>query len=119
MAVECSFVAMYKEGCEHPSYGSYLSFSKHHRIMNVTVELFGIPRARAGVATTTATGASLGDVLADLARRFPDLAETCIDDRRLKPGTMASLAGDRFVTDPDTRLEEGACLLILSADAGG
>jgi len=87
--------------------------------MNVTVELFGIPRARAGVATTMAAGDSLGDVLVDLAQRFPALAETCFNNRTLKPGYLANLAGDRFVTDPDTPLEEGTCLLILSADAGG
>ncbi len=43
--------------------------------MQVAVELFGIPRARAGVARTTADGRCLGDVLAELAERFPALAE--------------------------------------------
>ena len=87
--------------------------------MPVNVELFGIPRARAGITTTTATGRCLGDVLADLATRFPELAATCIDGRRLRPGFTANLDGQRFITDPDTRLKDGDRLLLLSLDAGG
>ena len=87
--------------------------------MQVAVELFGIPRERAGVARTTATGACLGDVLADLAVRYPSLAMSCIDGRRLRPGFTANLGGDRFVTAPDTLLAAGDSVLILSVDAGG
>lgn len=87
--------------------------------MQVAVELFGIPRARAGVAQTTATGHCLGDVLADLAARFPELATTCIDGRSLRPNFTANLGGQRFVTAPDTPLAEGDTVLLLSIDAGG
>ncbi|NOZ40875.1 MAG: MoaD/ThiS family protein [Planctomycetes bacterium] len=87
--------------------------------MLIQVELFGIPRARAGVEKTTASGDCLGDVLADLATRFPDLAETCIEDRHLRTGYTANLCGERFVTDPETTLREGDLLLLLNLDAGG
>jgi len=87
--------------------------------MLIQVELFGIPRARAGVEKTTASGDCLGDVLADLATRFPDLAETCIEDRHLRTGYTANLCGERFVTDPETALREGDLLLLLNLDAGG
>lgn len=87
--------------------------------MQVPVELFGIARARAGVAQTTAQGDCLGDVLADLARRFPALAETCIDGRRLRPSFTANLGGQRFVTAPETPLTDGETVLVLSMDAGG
>lgn len=87
--------------------------------MSITVELFGIPRARAGVDRTTSSGSCLGDVLADLASRFPALAEACIDGRRLRPGFTANLAGQRFVTAPETPLTDGDTVLILSLDAGG
>lgn len=87
--------------------------------MQVVVELFGIARARAGVSQTTATGECLGDVLADLASRFPSLAETCIAGRHLRPGFMANLGGKRFVTAQDTPLAEGDALLLLPVDAGG
>ena len=87
--------------------------------MQVDVELFGIPRQRAGLSRTTATGESLGDVLADLAARFPALATACIDGRQLRPGFTANLGGDRFVTDPETMLHNADSVLLLSVDAGG
>lgn len=87
--------------------------------MQVAVELFGIARARAGVAKTTSAGQSLGDVLADLANRFPQLAETCIAGRGLKPGFTANLSGQRFVTDQTTLLAEGDTVLLMNLDAGG
>ena len=87
--------------------------------MEIQVELFGIPRARAGVEKTTANGASLGDVLVDLAERFPNLADTCITGRELRSGYTANLRGERFVSDPNTALTSGDWLLLLNLDAGG
>lgn len=87
--------------------------------MRVTIELFGIARARAGTAATTAEGDCLGDVLADLAARYPALAETCIDGRNFRSGFTANLGGRRFVTAPETPLCDGDSVLLLSLDAGG
>ncbi|MCH2114203.1 MAG: MoaD/ThiS family protein [Pirellulales bacterium] len=87
--------------------------------MEVHVELFGIPRARAGVAKTIVHGDRLGDVLADLAQKFPGLAETCIDGRRLRPGYTVNLRGEQFVTDSETKLNSGDTILLLTLDAGG
>jgi molybdopterin converting factor small subunit len=87
--------------------------------MAIRIEFYGIPRARAGVAETTAVGARLGDVLADLEARFPGLADGCIENGRLRPGFMANLDGRQFTTDPDCDLTEFKSVLILSADAGG
>jgi molybdopterin converting factor small subunit len=87
--------------------------------MQIAVELFGIPRARAGIAKTVATGSNLGDVLADLGSRFPLLAESCIDGRSLRPGFIANLGAERFVSAPETPLRDGDTVLLLSLDAGG
>lgn len=87
--------------------------------MLVHVELFGIPRARAGVEKTTSQGQQLGDVLEDLAARFPDLARACIDGRELRTGYTANVRGERFVTDPETTLHDGDTVLLLTLDAGG
>ena len=87
--------------------------------MSVQVEFFGIPRARAGVPTACSDGSSLGEVLGDLAQRFPQLAEACIDGRQLRPGYTANLEGSTFVTDPETPLRDGDRILLLSIDAGG
>ena len=87
--------------------------------MQVTVELFGIPRARAGLSHTFAEGDNLGDVLADLAKKFPPLAETCVDGRSLRPGFIVNLGAECFVSSPETPLSEGDTVLLLSLDAGG
>jgi len=87
--------------------------------MQVTVELFGIPRARAGVSAMVAHGADLGDVFEDLAVRLPSLGAMCISGRNLKPGYTANLRGEQFVTDPATEIREGDVILLLSLDAGG
>ena len=87
--------------------------------MQVLVEFFGIPRARAGVAQAKADGSNLGDVVEVLAHRFPKLGEACFDGRTLKPGYTANLRGEKFLTDPTTPVSEGDVILILSLDAGG
>ena len=86
---------------------------------NVHLNRLGVARVAAGIAQTTAEGECLGDVLADLAAKFPSLAETCIEGRRLRPDFTANLGGERFVSSPDTPLVEGDTVLLLSLDAGG
>jgi molybdopterin converting factor small subunit len=87
--------------------------------MQIEVELFGIPRSRAGVERTVAVGDCLGAVLLDLSGRFPALAAACIEGRRLRPGFTANLKGERFATSPDTPLQHGDTILLMSLDAGG
>jgi molybdopterin converting factor small subunit len=87
--------------------------------MQVAVEFFGIPRARAGTASAMAQGTNLGDVLADLVRQFPSLGETCVDGRELRAGYIANLGAERFVTSSETPLREGDTVLLMSLDAGG
>ena len=87
--------------------------------MQVEVELFGIPRARAGTERTQATGDCLGDLLVDLAAKFPALGAACIEGRCLRSSFVANLGGRRFVTAPETPLAEGETVLLLSIDAGG
>lgn len=87
--------------------------------MEIKVELFGIARERAGVSDTTARGRCLGDILGDLSQRFPRLASTCLDGRRLRAGYTANISGQRFETNPDTELGPDDFVLLLSVDAGG
>ncbi len=89
------------------------------RPLQVTVELFGIPRLRAGVSQSVADGSTLGEILLDLSRRFPSLGKSCIEGCNLKAGYIANLRGERFVTDPETELNEGDIVLLMSLDAGG
>ncbi len=91
----------------------------YHEPMPITVELFGIPRARAGMAKVTVHGKCLGEALVDLATHCPELAPSCLDGQNLRPGYTANLRGERFVTDPETPLTEGDTLLLMALDAGG
>jgi len=92
-------------------------------VMNIKVEFYGVVRQRTGTAKAsveTATAETrLRDVLGELADRFPALRGECIVGQRLGNGYIANINGSRFVSDPDTALNDGDELMILSADAGG
>jgi molybdopterin converting factor small subunit len=82
------------------------------------VEFFGIPRERAGISELEVQAATLGQLFGTLSARIPSLGEF-ISTAGLHPAFVASLNGDRFVSDPKTPLGHDDCVLILSADAGG
>jgi len=82
------------------------------------VEFLGIPRERAGISETEVDAATLGQLLATLAVRFPALRELIVTDR-LASSIAANLNGDAFVSDPNTSLTANDRLLLLSADVGG
>ncbi|MCL6504850.1 MAG: MoaD/ThiS family protein [Pirellulales bacterium] len=87
--------------------------------MRITVEFYGIPRARAGTAVWQTEAATLGELLRAVGQRFPALEGECLSNGCLASGYTANLNGDRFVTDPATPLAPGDSVLLLSADAGG
>ncbi len=91
--------------------------------MNVKVELFGVPRARAGVSQVDLEfpddQTSLGEVLTALVRMFPNLAGECILEAGLASGYTANRDGEAFVRDVGAKILDGQSLLIMSADAGG
>ena len=82
------------------------------------VEFYGVSRQRAGVGTLEVRAATLGQLLTHLSSEVPALSDLIVGDR-LHPALAASLNGDRFVRDPHTPLDDGDCVLLLSADAGG
>jgi molybdopterin converting factor small subunit len=82
------------------------------------VEFLGVPRQRAGISELDLEAATLGQLLRALAQQIPSLQELIAVDR-LRPGFVANVNGDRFVSDPATPLHDHDCVLILSADAGG
>jgi molybdopterin converting factor small subunit len=86
---------------------------------SVTIELFGVPRARAGRKELVVSAATAGEALAAAVEECPGLGEVCAADRRLAPQYLLSLDGKRFVTDLSETLKAGDRLLLLSADAGG
>lgn len=86
------------------------------------VEFFGVPRERAGVSELDLEADTLGQMLNALVTKLPSLEQFIGGegaDPRLHPAFIASLNGDRFVSDPATPLTRTDHVLILSADAGG
>lgn len=88
------------------------------KVSQMRVEFLGIPRERAGVAELELDADTLGDLLTTLERRFPAFGDV-ISAGCLCSSFVANLNGDKFISDPRTRLSSRDCVLILSADAGG
>ena len=87
--------------------------------MSVTLEFFGLTRHWAGRSSLTVEASTLGEALQAAAAQLPQLKAACIADGRLQPGFLANLNSQRFTTDPQSPLEPGDAVLILSSDVGG
>jgi len=85
----------------------------------VTIEFYGIPRARAGRTELVVSAATAGEALALAVSECPGLAGMFRADGRLSPHYLLSLDGQTFITDLAQALPSGARLLLLSAEAGG
>jgi molybdopterin synthase sulfur carrier subunit len=85
----------------------------------ITIELYGVPRLRAGRGRVTLEAQTLGEALLGLGRECPGLEGTVLRLGIVQAAYRLNLNGDRFVSDPETRLTEGDALLLLAADAGG
>ena len=85
----------------------------------VRVELYGLPRHRAGLSQLEVEAGTLGELCGELGAQAPALRGVCLSEAGLANGYLANLNGRRFVSDPATRLQPGDCVLILSADVGG
>ena len=87
------------------------------------MELYGIPRQRAGTELLSVTagpeGLPLRDIFAELTRQSPGLADACFDQGALRTEYLASIDGETFVTDSQVMVLPGQSLLLFSADAGG
>jgi molybdopterin converting factor small subunit len=86
--------------------------------VSVVVELFGVPRHKAGRAEVAVEAATVAEALAELQRACPGLSGL-LRDGRLAPHYLLSLGGARFLSDLAEPLGPGDRLLLLSADAGG
>lgn len=85
----------------------------------ITIELFGVPRARAGARELRVLAATVSEALAEAIKQCPALAEVLRTDGSVAPQFLLSLNGQRFVTDLSHSVQPGDRLLLLSADAGG
>ncbi len=85
----------------------------------VTIELFGVPRLRAGRDVVEVEAASLGEALAALGLECPSLEGPVVASGRLLSHYLVARNGVQFTADPATSLSPGDTLVVLSADAGG
>lgn len=85
----------------------------------VTIELYGVPRLRAGVGRVSVDALTLSGALDALAAACPALSGPVVERGRVQAAFRLSLNGDRFVSEPATPLSAGDVLILLSADVGG
>ncbi|HZF47098.1 MAG TPA: MoaD/ThiS family protein [Polyangiaceae bacterium] len=85
----------------------------------VTIELFGVPRLRAGRDALDVKAATLGEAFRALASGCPALEPAVVEDGKLKPFYTVALNGAVVPSDPATPLADGDIVILLSADAGG
>lgn len=85
----------------------------------VVIELFGVPRLRAGRDAVEVEARSLGEALRALGASCPALAPAVVDGERLGAAYLVAVNGLQLTADPRTPLADGDHVVLLSADAGG
>lgn len=85
----------------------------------VTVELYGVPRLRAGASRVEVPAGTLAAVLRALASALPGLAPDIVHDGRLTEHALVAVDGREIVADPELMIADGTVLVLISAAAGG
>lgn len=83
------------------------------------IELYGVARLRAGHDQVEVEAATVGEAVRALAASCPGVVPEVVLGGRLTEGFLASLNGERFVSDDAVPVGEKDTLLIVSATAGG
>ncbi|MBI3409015.1 MAG: MoaD/ThiS family protein [Planctomycetes bacterium] len=89
------------------------------KVSEITVEFYGMPRARAGRKEIHVSAATIGEALAAIVEACPALKDLRQPDGRLAPHYLLSVDGEPFVVDTTQALKAGDRLLLLWADVGG
>ena len=82
------------------------------------VKLFANLRKIAGTKEISVTGASVGAVVFELAKRVPALAENLLDNRQIRPHVIITKNGHP-TTDMDMPVTEDDEIAIFPPIAGG
>lgn len=85
----------------------------------ITIELFGVPRLRAGTERVSVEARSLGEAFRALGLACPALAPSVVDAGLLARAYMVAVNGIQLTADPETPLAEGDVVVLVSAEAGG
>jgi sulfur-carrier protein len=85
----------------------------------VVIELYGVPRLRAGRDAIEVEARSLGEALRVLATCCPALAPSVVEGGRLQPHYLVAVNGLHLTADGGTPLTDGDVVVLLAADVGG
>jgi len=85
----------------------------------VVVELYGLPRLRAGAERIELAAGRLEVLLAALALALPGLVPDIIADGQLTEHALIAIDGRSLIVDPAAEIPDGAVLVMISAQAGG
>lgn len=85
----------------------------------VTIEFYGIVRRRTGRTDLVVSAVTVRDALLNAIATCPALQHMVQANGQLAAHWLLSLNGERFLDDLSEPLNDGARLLVLSADAGG
>ena len=85
----------------------------------VRIELYGVPRLRAGASYAEVPAGTLASVLQALARALPGLEPEILCAGRLTEHALIAIDGREFVADPALVIAGGSVLVLISAQAGG
>ena len=82
------------------------------------IKLFANLRIVAGTKETSIAGASVGEILSELVKRNPALAESLFENGQIRPHVLLTING-QITTDLDAPLQEQDILAIFPPIAGG
>ena len=85
----------------------------------IVVELYGLPRLRAGAERIELAAGRLEVLLATLALALPGLVPDIIADGKLTEHALIAIDGRSLLVDPGAEIPDGAVLVMISAQAGG
>lgn len=85
----------------------------------VTIELFGVPRLRAGRDAVQVAAQTLGEALRALGATCPALTPSVVDSGKLGACYLVAVNGTQFSADPSLPLADGDVVVLIASDAGG
>lgn len=83
------------------------------------VDFLGLAQRYAEVSSLICSGATLGEVLADIHTQCPAFAQHCPADQLLPTGLIVCVNERQFSVDPQLLISKSDRVLIMSADVGG
>jgi hypothetical protein len=85
----------------------------------VTIELYGLPRLRAGAERCELPPGPLHALLNGLAGALPGLVPDILCNGRLTEHALLAIDGRDLLADPEAMIADGSVLVLISAQSGG